>query len=249
MIGEVLMLRDPAAAQVWYVFEIRSRMRELDGWKTDVFRPFTSAGEMAQAVKAARPQWQASDLSGLVTHLESPATLTPAQLSSKPYAAVFPTINGFYDFIPETSDKALIKEFLTTRTFQSAMGKSWKTDGNKITYAAATKGSFQIVPSGFIGGMLRTSEDACMSCHTQTARPLRQLRAEIELYGEIWGDDQIFTWHPFKPSKDIFTVSDGSRMENPRLVQAGLLQQRKPGPDETLYRELPRPYIPDYRNR
>lgn len=246
-IGEVLMLRDPERIEDWYVFEIRSRVRELDGWKTDIFRPFVSATEMAEAIKASRPNWQSSDLMNLVSHLESPSTLTPARLESKPYAKIFEPIDGFYDYLPETKDTALIKEFLSERTFQSSMNKSWKTNGTGVTYAAASKANFQIVPSGYIGGMLATSESSCSRCHQQTGRPLGQLDSRVVLYGEIWGEDQIFTWHPFKVVSEMFTISDGSRIANPRMIEAGLLSQRKPAANETYYRDLPRPYAPIYK--
>lgn len=246
VIGEVLMLRDPDQPSEWYVFEIRSRLRQLEGWKTDVFRPFISAIEMAEAIKASRANWQESDLANLVQHLETPATLTPATLESKPFAKIFEPINGFYDYLPETKDKDLIKEFLSQRTFQSTMNTKWKTNGSDSTYAPASKGTFQIVPAGYIGGMLATNEASCSRCHNQTSRPLGQLDSRVVLYGEIWGEDQIFTWHPFKPIKEMFSVSDGSRMANPRMQQAGLIVQRKPSSRDSFYREIPRPYPPVY---
>jgi hypothetical protein len=246
VIGEVLMQRDPAAPGEWYVFDIRSRQRERDNWKTDIFRPFINATQMADAIKQARPNWQSTDLAQMVQHLENPATLTPARLESKPYRKIFAAIDGFYDYLPETTDKQLIKDFLTTRTFQSSMNQTWKTNGSDVTYAAASKGSFNIVPPGFIGGMLASNEASCVRCHDQTSRPLGQLDSRVVLYGEIWGEDQIFTWHPFKPVTDMFTVSDESRIANPRMVEAGLLIQRRPGSNDPAYRELPRPYAPDY---
>lgn len=245
VIGEVLLMRAPDGNS-WHVFEIRSRTRRIDSWSTNVFRPFADASGMAQAIRAARPGFAATDLKKLVDHLEKSNTLEAATLSSVPYRKVFEPINGHYDYLPATSDTDLIKSFLRERTFVSAMGKAWKRDGNKVTYAAATRAPFHIVPSDFIGGMLQTSEESCARCHDQTGRPLGQLDDRVVLYGEIWGEDQIFTWHPFDVAADIFSVSDGSRRVNKRMVQAGLIQQRKPNAGDTRYRELPRPYPAKY---
>ncbi len=247
VIGEMLMMRDPADPQQWFTFEIRSRVRELNQWRTDVFRPFTNALDLAEAIKFARPEWQRSDLGALISHLENSQTLTAARLDSRPYEAAVPSIAGFYDYLPETTDHALIKEFLLARVFQSSMNQHWKADGDKRTYAAATKASFHIVPKGFIGGMLENSEASCKRCHDQTSRPLGQLDGKVILYGEIWGEDQTFTWHPFNINSDAFTVSDGSRAENPRMVQAGLIINRKPVAGDPTYAELARPYSAVYR--
>jgi|GEM_PF-1258374 len=247
IIGEMLIMRDPVDPQQWFTFEIRSRVRELNQWRTNVFRPFVNAQELADAIKFARPEWQRSDLGPLVAHLENSQTLTPARLSSGLYEAAVPSISGYYDYLPATTDHALIKEFLLTRVFQSSMNQHWKSDGTKRTYAAATKASFHIVPNGFIGGMLENSEASCKRCHDQTSRPLGQLDDRIVLYGEVWGEDQIFTWHPFHMTADAFTVSDGSRIENPRMKQAGLLLNRQPRAGDSVYAELPRPYPAVYR--
>jgi hypothetical protein len=246
VIGEVLLMQDSQESGEWFVFEIRSRLREVKGWKADIFRPFSSAIDMAEAIKLARPNWRSTDLLNLVQHLESPSSLSPARLESKPFAKIFKAIVGYNDYLPPTEDRALIKEFLSKRIFESAMDKHWKSNGDQVTYAPASRSSFHIVPTGYVGGLLPTNESACSVCHDQTGRPLGQVDGRVVLYGEIWGEDQIFTWHPFKPVIDMFTVSNASRIPNPRMIQAGLILQRKPGANELNYRELPRPYPPVY---
>ncbi len=247
VIGEALLQQDPASPADWYVFEYRVRTRELNSWKTDIFRPFTSAREMADAVKESRPGWESTDLGQLVTHLENNDSLVPGRLESKPYGKIFPSVDGAWDYLPATSDHDLIREFLTTRIFTSSMGRIWKSNQTLTTYAAGNQAGFQIVPEGYIGGLLKPTEEACSRCHEQTGRPLGQLDRRVVLYGEIWGEDQIFTWHPFEVSTDIFTVSDGSRRENKRLLAAGLIRNLKPAADDPDYRELARPYTPVYR--
>ncbi|MCX6116962.1 MAG: hypothetical protein NT027_05435 [Proteobacteria bacterium] len=244
-IGELLLIRDDSQSEM-FAFEVRSRTRHLDGWKTDIFRPFTAATDFANAIKDARPNWQNTDLLQLVNHLEDSSNLVPAKLETKPYKAIFPTVNGFYDVMPGTSDTDMIKSFLKTRVFQSAMNKVWKENGAGRTYAANTNAGFHIVPQGFIAGLLESSEASCQRCHNQAGRPLGQLDGRVVLYGEIWGEDEIFTWHPFKPIVDMFSVSDGSRIVNPKMEAAGLVQQRKPQSGERFYKEIVRPYPAKY---
>ncbi|MCX6126771.1 MAG: hypothetical protein NTV34_18740 [Proteobacteria bacterium] len=245
LLGEVLMTR-PNANSDWYVFEVRTRKRELNRWTTDIFRPFTSAVELSQRIKQERPNWESSDLAPLVNQLESNSNLIPAKLESPAYSKIFPTINGYHDVLPETSDTALIKTLLSETVFHSAMNSKWKSDGAKISYAPTTKAAFHIVPRDYIAGLLESSEESCSRCHMQSGRPLGQLDRRLSLYGEIWGEDQVFTWHPFKVVADMFTVSEGSRLVNPRLVEAGLIVQRRPIAGETNYKELPRPYRAEY---
>jgi hypothetical protein len=247
VIGEVLLVRDESApASEWYVYEIRSRVREIDGWRTDVFRPFTRAIDYADAIKKARKDWQSTDLKQLVAHLEDGTTLTPGKLDSKSYEKAVPSLQGFYDYLPATKDAALIKSLLRKTVFKSAMNTEWKRSGDKVTYAPATSASFQIVPKKHIAGLFENNEASCARCHDQTGRPLGQLDKRATLYGEIWGEDHIFTWHPFEPVVDMYSVSDGSRIPSKRLVRAGLLVQKKPASGDNIYRELPRGYVPNF---
>ena len=57
----------------------------------------------------------------------------------------------------------------------------------------------------------------------------------IVLYGEIWGEDRIFTWHLFDIAADGFSVSDGSRRINPRPQQAGMVETGKPSASDARY--------------
>lgn len=245
--GELLLLRDSSAKSEWYVHEVRTRVRKLNNWQTDIFRPFTRAIDLAHAIKKYRRNWQSTDLKALVEHLENDSTLQAAKLDSKAYEKAVPSFHGYYDFIPETKDHALIRTLLKKVMFRSALDSEWKRDGDKVTYAPNTTAAFHIVPKNYIGGLLENNEKSCMRCHDQTGRPLGQLDYRASLYGEIWGEDQIFTWHPFKPYVEIYSVSDHSRIANPRLIEAGLLVEKRPSAQDPIYRELKKPYAPIYR--
>jgi phenylpropionate dioxygenase-like ring-hydroxylating dioxygenase large terminal subunit len=202
---------------------------------------------MAEAIKKYRTNWESTDLKELVTHLEDNSTLIPGRLDSKSYEKAIPSFNGYYDKLPATKDHALIRTLLKKTPYKSAMNAEWKRSGNKVSFAPSTEASFHIVPKKYIAGLLENTEKSCVRCHTHTGQPLGQLDRRAVLYGEIWGEDQIFTWHPFKPVSEMYTVSDGSRIANPKLVEAGLLLQKKPAAKDPVYRELQKSYQPIYK--
>jgi len=245
--GELLLVRDSGTDSEWYVHEVRSRVRETNRWRTDIFRPFPKATDFATAIKKYRANWQETDLKQLVTHLEDNSTLVAGRLDSKSYEKAVPSIDGYYDRLPATKDYALIRTLLRKTVFQSAMNAEWKRSGDKVSYAPATSANFHIVPKKFIAGLLKNDETSCMRCHNQTGRPLGQLDSRAILYGEIWGEDQIFTWHPYKIVPEMYSVSDRSRIANPKLVKAGLLIEKKPTTNDPVYRELTRAYSPIYK--
>ena len=121
----------------------------------------------------------------------------------------------------------------------------WKGHGGLETYAPTTNAGFHIVPRNYTGGLIAVNEISCNRCHQDTARELGEFDWRIQLYGEIWGDDRIFTWHPFEDNPRIhatFDDEDRSRVINPRLQTAGLLEQVSSAPRSGRYRELPRRY-------
>lgn len=248
VIGEVLFIQATDDKQ-WFPFEIRSRVRGLNGWSTGVFRPYVQATDLAQAIKEKRPAWNGpGDLQALVTHLESTETLTPHTMTAPSYAKLFPPLQGAMDYLPATADLALVKELLGTKTWSNAMGARWKTNaaGTMKTFAASTHAAFHVVPREYPGGMLETTEAACRACHVETSRPLNNLDSRVVLYGEVWGEDEIFTWHPFLVDEDTFSVADGNRNVNPRLVTSGLVEMATPASAPQTYKVLPKPYAAVY---
>lgn len=241
--GEVLFEKDPG--QVWRPFEIRIRRRYIDGWGIDLFRPFIHAQDLAAAIKVLRPNWASSNLAAVVGHLENPATLKAHRLESKAYGKVFPPIDGSLDVVPPIPDTALVTELLTQYIFRSAKGEVWKENGPLETYAPASAGDYSIVPKGYELGMIEVNEISCGRCHIETGRPLLHFEFDIQLYGEVWGEDRIFTWHLFEPHRYIYNTfddADGSRKLNALLMQAKLLKNEKPSASDPDYRALPTPF-------
>jgi len=246
MFGEVLYQVSPSGE--WVVFEVRTRTRYRDGWGVDLFRPFRTAKSMANAIKQRRPDWQdSSNLTTVVGHLESSSSLVAHRLTSTAFGKVFPPINGALDRIPAIDDADLVKELLTRFPFVSMEGAIWKEGGGLETYAPGSLGEFSIVPRNYEMGMIPVNEISCNRCHSETGRRIGEFDSATVLYGEVWGEDRIFTWHMFDPNNRIFgtwDAVDGSRVVNPRLVSAGLLLNGEPTPAEPDYKTLPTAFVP-----
>jgi hypothetical protein len=241
--GEVLMQRDSAGKL--HVFEVRTRKRYLQGWAVNMFRPFRTAQEMAVAVRSLRPNWLIDpNLVQLVQHLDDPGTLRSHSMKSVPFGRIFPEIKGAIDEIPAIADEGLVKALLH-RKFVSVEGSVWKENPGLLTYAPGSAGEFSIVPRGYEMGLIPVNDESCTRCHNETGRRLGQIEGDIVLYGEVWGEDQIFTWHLFEPNRKIFDAydeSDGSRIVNPRMVQAGLVSEGQPDAGSKVWRALPSAY-------
>lgn len=245
LIGEVLFEQDPTGN--FHTFEIRTRKRYSDGWLPNVFRPFRSATEMADVITTLRPNWAASkNLNAVVTHLRNNSTLVAHKWSSVPYAKAFEAINGALDLVPEIEELDLVKDLLSKYPFKSMEGAVWKRNSAGLeTYAPSSTSTFNIVPKGYEMGMVAVNEDSCNRCHIQTSHPLGDFDAELLLYGEVWGEDRIFTWHLFEPNSHIYQTwddTDTSRVVNPFLVKAGLVVKSKPQAADSVYKQLPVPY-------
>ena len=46
-----------------------------------------------------------------------------------------------------------------------------------------------------------------LRAHRDAGRPFRDYYPNIIAYGELWGQDEVFTWHPFRT--DMFLGADG----------------------------------------
>lgn len=252
VIGEVLYEQAPNSK--WYVFEIRVRKRYRDGWSVDVFKPFVRAEDMAQAIMVKRPEWQMNiELRRFVNFLQNKDTLVKNRWESKPYGKVFTPIDGALDPLPEHGDDNLIIELLTDTTFRSSEGMIWKENASLQTYAPASQAHFSIVPKGYEMGMIPVNEVSCNRCHSETGHRLLDFEFDIQLYGEVWGEDRIFTWHLFEPNQYIYGTFDDSdvpsRKVNPRLVQAGLVKNEKPSEGDPDYKALPSAFKPEKKRK
>lgn len=229
--GEVLFMTEGG---VRYPFEIRSRTRTLDGWTVDVYRPFPRATDLADAIEArrgTRPEWAASPaLDALVGQLRD-GGVTAFRVAATHFPGAFPTRDGAADLLPALtgSDADLVHELLMTTPFRSAKGIAWKTAGGMTAWAAAASGTGTIVPKGFNATAINVDETSCSSCHRDAGRPFKTWYDNILAYGELWGNDEIFTWHPFTLAKfvdasgAVVNFNYDNREIRPDFVAAGLV--------------------------
>ncbi|MGE0786103.1 MAG: hypothetical protein AB7S26_10470 [Sandaracinaceae bacterium] len=251
VLGEMLFLVD-ASGQRW-PFEIRTRVRELDGWHVDVFRPFPTAESFAQALertRAERAEWaSSSEITALIAHARDPSTLRSARLAATHFSGAFDPIDGAEDPLPGLSDDSILRELLMRQAFRSARGAVWKSQGSLSTYAPTTDAAFQIVPRAYSGGFLSVDEATCSRCHRDAGRPFRDWYPNILAYGELWGEDESFSWHPFATQRfvdgsgRVVQFNNDNRQMRQDFVSAGVLvpyePSRHPG---TEYRKIPGPW-------
>lgn len=238
VLGEVLYLVDGTGAL--YAAEIRTRKRYLDGWATNAFRPFPTARSLAAAIKDARADWMTRpNLAAFIAHLEDDSTLTTASLTSPAWNDLV-TFQGFIDPLPALGDEALVKELLTNTPFISAYGEPWKTDGARTAFAPSTTERFGFVPDHYEAGLLEVRESTCTQCHVDAGRAIDDFEPAAILYGDVWGSDQIFSFHPWDQSRYV-NFNNENRVVRPELGMAGIFVRYNVAqhPDR-LYRRLPR---------
>jgi hypothetical protein len=225
VLGEVIFVKDGADL---LPTEVRTRKRYAAGWATNAYRPFPEAAALSAAIKQKRPTFAANaSLSAVVAQLDGGA-LTPRRLTAQGLPGTFDQ-DGFLDVLPDFGDAALVRDLLKTTPFVSAYGATWRTSGSAKAYAASTAADLSIVPKNATHGLLEVSEASCMRCHKETGRELEQFYPGLTLYGEIWGKDAIFTFHPFDesfyPALDLDQgggIQDNRHM-NPQLQAMGMI--------------------------
>ena len=195
VLGEVLLQQADSGDQV--VFEVRMRRRHDDHWHADAFRPFPSASDLEEAIRRARPNWSESESSkALVNHLRDPSTIQPRVLADQ-YGAF--KARGALDYLPPI-EPALAQQLLQTATFKSSEGRAWKSHQGLECYAP-TASEFSIVPARYDAGLIAVDGTSCRRCHQHAGRRIGYFVPFQRLYGQVWGSDEVFSWHPFEPSK------------------------------------------------
>jgi hypothetical protein len=225
VMGEVLMIKAPAGLkQSYYAFEVRTRRRYKGGWIPNIYRPFPTATSLEGALLSKNADWESKpNVKKVIEHLRSTDTLTPRKITpTRPYQVAFKSLEGFLDFLPDFGDPALVADLLSSSPFLSVEGKVWKAKGKQETYAASTKAAFSVVPSNYDGGLIQVNEVSCNRCHQDAARPIGEFNEFTQLYGEIWGEDHIFTWHLFDENKGKLEMGLDGTFVNNRVLNGAL---------------------------
>ena len=96
-------------------------------------------------------------------------------------------------------------------------------------WAASAAGTGSIVPQGFNAAAIEVKEDSCDTCHRDAGRPFKTWYDNILAYGELWGNDEIFTWHPFTLANfvdaqgEVVNFNNDNRILRPDFKAAGLI--------------------------
>ncbi len=248
-LGEVMFIRYPDGEL--RVFEVRVRTRELDKWHNDVFRPFHTAPELADSIKMIRPAWnESSTLRQVIAKLMDSNTLTPRTLSTQYFKGTFTKVDGHVDEIPDFGDDSLAKDLLQYTSFRTVGDTPWKTSGGKIAYAAGTRSASSIVPSQYDGGLLPSTNESCLRCHKDAGRQIENFHKDLVAYGELWGEDETFSWHPFETSAfvdakgNVKNFNNDNRRARTDFVAAGLIVNQAPAAQPShLYKALARDWL------
>lgn len=224
VVGEILFVRDPAGALV--TTEIRVRERYADRWATNAFRPFPTSQSLSVAIKKLRPNWATVPaLAAAVTQIENQQSITAKTLSSPAFNNLV-TLQGAEDApLPDLADNTLVKELLTKTTFVSSYGEAWKQSGNLTAFGArGNTAAFGIVADRSNTGPFEVRETTCDKCHNQGGTFIADIVPQAILYGDVWGNDRIFSFHPFEPSL-IQGAGDENRQVRAAFTQAGLVER------------------------
>jgi hypothetical protein len=223
--GEVL--RQSGSDGKEYTFELRLRTREYGTWGVDVFRPFPTAKDLAQAIQQRRPEWRENEkLAALVDHLQSPLEMQRLKLADKHASLVSFKQSMGTDALPDVGDDQLVIELLTQTTFRSSLGEVWRKSTVGVrTCAPTTDAPFHIVPANYDAGFVDADSISCMRCHETVGQHVRDFQPARDWYGRVRGSDAIFSFHPFCPTC-VSTNGMGRGVKlRPELVKAGLLEQ------------------------
>jgi hypothetical protein len=191
--GELLFLDEGGPL---YPFEIRTRTRTVDGWINDAYRPFPRAVDLADAIEKRGAT--SSALTALVAQLRD-TSLAAYQVKTTNFPGAFPTRDSGIDVLPALAgaDADLVHDLMMSTAFRSARGIAWKEADGRVAHAAGAAGRGTIVPQGYNAAAVEVSEGSCDVCHRDAGRPFETWYDNILAYGELWGNDEIFTWHPF----------------------------------------------------
>ena len=218
--GEMIYIKH-SSGQL-YPAELRTRTRYLNGWAMNVYRPFPTAASLAEAIKAKKPNFAAeSNLKSMVGHLESTGNMTTKSVNSPAFKNIF-TASAGLDVLPEFNDEELVKDLLTKTTFVSSYGTAWKNSDGLKAFAASTKETFSVVPVNYEANLIEVSDESCTRCHKETGRAISDFASSAVLYGDVWGEDQIFSFHPYDESK-FSNFNTENRSIRPELAQGGIV--------------------------
>lgn len=242
VLGEVMLIK--FADNSTSIFEIRTRTRKLDHWDNKVYRPFLSPMELSWAVKMERSDWYLNHkLLQLINTLETGVSVTKT-LQSQHFRNIFTPVTGKIDNLPDFGDKTLVHDLLRNAYFRPVTA-AWRVHEEGFKSYAPTTDGIAIVPTFYDGGLLPVDNTSCNRCHKDAGRQIGDFHGDLILYGEVWGEDQIFSWHPFDTRSfvdsqgNVVNFNNDNRKLRTDFQQMVVPLNRSLHP-ETVYKEIPR---------
>ena len=221
-------------------FELRVRTRESDAWGVDIFRPFATAQQMADAIKTGWPELTPR-LQKAVDLLENPPVFKMARMTDTAHSKkrAF-DVTAVISYLPPLGDSEV--DWLLNRRFVSALGETWQTDPTGLKAIAPYNGDDRhgILPYRYHATFMGNDRDGCMNCHDSTGVHVARFQLPRGWYGFIRGRDGIFSWHPIDPSS---ISTDGGALQvrfRQSFLDAGIVEPYDPERHpQSLYSSIP----------
>jgi hypothetical protein len=183
------------------VFEVRAARKEFDGkWTMEAFRPFDNAEELALQVEKLPVEFIDDGIRAQqAAAIRSESNLTPESFADQRGIVSF---SGAKKVLP-AFPIPVVRKLLARETFVAVGGSYFQKSSTGLTSYGPTGPSSSgdsIVPRGYRAGAIPVDSQNCRKCHEQTARFLADFDQQLDLYGNVWGSDQRFSFHIFEPS-------------------------------------------------
>lgn len=191
-IGEMLVQQCPDGKD--RAFEVRVRHRQSTEWAVEIYRPFSNPAELADAIRAVRPQWRIEPqlVQSIDRLLMKPDLRTVSFRDGNANPAV--RLEYSRDELPPLPAD-VVSDLLDRIEFQDVTGAAWRGEN----CFAPTASSYSIVPAGYAGHAIGADNESCKKCHNTTGREARSFTQNREWYGRVRGADGIFSVLPFQP--------------------------------------------------
>lgn len=168
-----------------FIFEIRTRIKTLETWEPNVYRPISNRKELEEYIGPINP-------SKKYLFLRNPQE-----------DEVFKA-EGFVERIPDLTPEKTKELF--SLYFKNVTNEIWST----ISNVPCSDQTFSLFPKDYTLGLINVDSDSCSACHRQTQISVNRLIPKEPLIynnpekvGNIRGSDGVFTWTPF----DISAIS------------------------------------------
>lgn len=232
---EVLTMQTPYGNDV--AFSVRVRIREASSWGVELFRPFATAQQLADALE---------DLPGADTRRQTAIRYLTQRQSGKVARLVDMRhrkrrafdVTSTVVSLPEISTPDVLA-LLQAKPWPSCLGATWtKTDKGDVIAPTNERATFNFVPSNHWGAFAGNERESCMKCHDSTNQHVTVFEQPRGWYGRVRGSDGIFSFHPVEPAS---ISSNGGAVPvriRQSLIDGGFVAAYDPRIHKQAYRRI-----------